>query len=772
MNNVSKTKVAIGYALLLIALILSLLFVRREMTTLMNTGEQDVEWADSLLELVREKDSNTIDLLRLVSEANRNVISANELEQLLASHDTIRLPRKVQRRITTQSDTVIQQTERKSFFRRLGEVFNPPEQDTAIHIITTTELTTDTIVARDDRFDSLQQHLRAVAQKQEQANAAAQRYRKNLQRINSRLTARIDTLVKQYETNTLTEAHEQAQKQEAVRLRSARMIGATAIAALLLAATFLAIIGRDITRSNRYRHQLEEARKRAEDLLATREKMMLTITHDFKAPLGSIMGYADLLSRLTVDERQRFYLQSMKTSSQHLLKLVVELLQFHRLDLNKAEVTEVVFVPSQLIEETCISFEPMAAAKGLKLRRDIAPALQNNFTCDPLHLRQIIDNLLSNAVKFTEHGNITLTARYENGKLLLQVSDTGKGMAPADRERIFHDFTRLPEAQGKEGFGLGLSIVRRLIALLQGDISVQSTPGKGSTFTVHIPMRIAPVSKTPAQQGNADTTPLHTELRNIRVLLIDDDRIQLQLTTAMLNQSGISSTACLQVDELLEALRTEHYTTVLTDVQMPAINGFDLVQLLRASNIPQARTIPIIAVTARSDMQRADFIKHGFAGCLFKPFTTTELLTEIGANAHSSKKESETNSDTQEAGNLYNFSALTTFAGNDKAAAQAILDNFITETKLNVARMQQALSERNITEIASIAHKMIPLFKLTGPDRLVQLLGTLELAGRQQTDNRQNLQSDIPGPQDKLKDIVDDATECIQDIVNAAENLL
>ena len=334
-----------------------------------------------------------------------------------------------------------------------------------------------------------------------------------------------------------------------------------------------------------------------------------------------------------------------------------------------------------------------------------------------MHLRQIIENLLSNAVKFTEHGNVTLTARYENGKLFLQVSDTGKGMAPADRERIFHDFTRLPEAQGKEGFGLGLSIVRRLIALLQGDISVQSSPDKGSTFT---------------------TTPLRSESRNIRVLLIDDDQIQLQLTTAMLNQSAISSTACLQVDELLEALRTEQYTTVLTDVQMPAINGFDLVQLLRASNIPQARTIPIIAVTARSDMQRADFIKHGFAGCLFKPFTTSELLTEIGADAHASQKENETNNHTQEAGNLYNFSALTTFAGNDKAAAQAILDNFIAETKHNIARMQQALAERNITEIASIAHKMLPLFKLTGPNRLVQLLSMLELAGRQQTDNQPN----------------------------------
>ena len=641
-NNVSRTKVALGYALLLGALVLSLLLVRREMETLMQAEDHDVQWADSLLRLVREKDENTLSLLRTLSRAQKGLVSAAELESLLTVRDTvvIRQPR-VQHRVVTQQDTIVTPTRRKGFFRRLGEAFSPPKADTAIRVRTSTEYTidtipyiyTDTLVHRDD---TLQQQLLAAARRQEEANALAQRQRRALQNIDRRLTARIDTLVRQYERNTLAEARAEAQRQALARQHSARIIGSIAAISTVLAAIFLALIGRDITRSNRYRRELEQARRRAEDLLATRERMMLAITHDFKAPLGSIIGYADLLSRLTVDERQRFYLDNMKTSSTHLLRLVTDLLDFHRLDLHKAEVHRVAFHPARLLDEIRVSFQPLADAKGLALACDIAPTLEAAYISDPLRLRQIIGNLLSNAIKFTDHGTVTLSADYVERRLVLAVADTGRGMPPADRDRIFQEFTRLPGAQGKEGFGLGLSIVRMLVQLLEGDILVDSVPGKGSTFTVRIP--IYPVTTQPKAIGTApmppapdstDATPA-TATTALHVLLIDDDRIQLQLTTAMLTQSGLSATPCLQVDELLDALRHSAFDVLLTDVQMPAINGFDLLRLLRASNIPQAQAIPVIAVTARSDMQREDFTAHGFSGCLHKPFTVQELLTEIG----------------------------------------------------------------------------------------------------------------------------------------------
>lgn len=501
---------------------------------------------------------------------------------------------------------------------------------------------------------------------------------------------------------------------------------------------------RDITRSNRYRRQLEEANKRAEDLLVAREKLMLAITHDFKAPLGSIMGYTELLSRLTEDERQRFYLDNMKSSSEHLLKLVSDLLDFHRLDLNKAEVNRIVFNPAQLFEEIRVCFEPLTAAKGLVLQCHIAPELSEKYISDPLRIQQIVNNLLSNAVKFTQQGKITLTVGYNASKLTIAVADTGKGMASEDRERIFQEFTRLPGAQGEEGFGLGLSIVHKLVLLLEGTIDVQSTLGKGSCFTVVLPL--FPVGKSIVENKpfgsrikkpskDTDVSPEETDavpaMKVIRVLLIDDDKIQLNLTAAMLKQHNIDAVCCEQLEELIEQLRSSTFDVLLTDIQMPAINGFDLVKLLRASNIPQARNIPVIAVTARSEMDEKALHEHGFAGCLHKPFTVKELLVTLNEGQMSADEAHITHdmqliADALPEDTLFNFSALTAFSEDDPEAACSIIRTFIEETGKNADRMQQALTDREVDGIAAMAHKLLPLFTLIGASESVASLRWLE----------------------------------------------
>lgn len=746
MNSVSKVKVILGYALLLIVMFFSLLFVHREMENLMLSDDRDMQWTDSLLSLIREKDTNTITMLRTLSEASDSMISTSEIEHIIATQDSVVTQQRVQHRIITHRDTVVTRPRKKGFLRRLGEVFVPPKKDTAIQVKTSLEFATDTVIEPYNPTDSLHEKLRAAARQKKAVNTVVQRRKRNLQQLDHILTARIDSLLKHYEEETLQRAREETEYQQAVRRRSASIIGGIAVGAVLLSTFFLIIIGRDITRSNRYRRELEEARRRAEELLATREKLMLAITHDFKAPLGSIMGYADLLARLTVDERQRFYLDNMKTSSEHLLKLVVDLLDFHRLDLNKAEINRVTFHPARLLEEIHVSFEPLTSAKGLELLCDIAPELGGTFISDPLRLRQIINNLLSNAVKFTDRGSITLSASYQDRRLVVSIKDTGKGMDPADRERIFQEFTRLPGAQGKEGFGLGLSIVRMLVQLLEGEIEVDSVPDKGSTFTLRVPiypvarrdeeieMKDAETDCDIAVQSDSSFSTPNSSSR--RILLIDDDRIQLTLTAAMLRQSGIESVCCLLLDELLDALRTDTFDVLLTDVQMPAINGFDLLSLLRASNLPQAQTIPVIAVTARSDMKREEFTAHGFAGCLHKPFTVSELLRELENDGENSLANSEANarpngavafpSDTAIPPSSYKFEALTAFSADDPAAARSILESFVNETRLNADRLQRAVDEEDVAELSAVAHKMIPLFTLIGATGLVALLKKLE----------------------------------------------
>ena len=748
MNNVSKKKIAAGYVVLLAVLLYSLFFVHREMENLMSSDNSDILRTDSLIGLLREKDANTVRLLRTLSEANDSMISAREVEQIIAEQDTIITQQRVQRRVTARRDTVVTQPKKKGFFRRLGEVFVPPRKDSAIQVQTTLEVATDTVLDAYNPVDSLHAKLRTVARQKKATNSVIQRRKRTLQRLDHALSARIDSLLKGYEQETLLRAREEAEYQKAVRHRSATIISGIAAGAVVLSVIFLVMIWRDVTRSNRYRRQLEEANRFAEELLASREKLMLAITHDFKAPLGSIMGYADLLSRLTVDGRQRFYLDNMKTSSEHLLKLVTDLLDFHRLDLHKAEINRVTFHPARLLEEIYVSFEPLTSAKGLSLKCEIDPELKGTFISDPLRLRQIVNNLLSNAVKFTSEGGITLTASFvpkgdpafSGNHLKLSVIDTGKGMEPGDRERIFQEFTRLPGAQGEEGFGLGLSIVRMLVQLLEGRIEVDSVLGKGSTFTLRIPLYPVALNDTSEvnEQNNANSSSLPAQTSALHILLIDDDRIQLTLTSAMLAQSGITSVSCLQLDELLEALRTDTFDVLLTDVQMPAMNGFDLLNLLRASNIPQAKTIPVIAVTARSDMQREEFLKHGFAGSLHKPFMVNELFAELDIEKretglvtpqnHVEMDAVQTDRIATEAVpvSALNFSALTAFSGDDPDAAKSILESFVTETRLNADRLRQALDAEDTDGIAAMGHKMLPLFTLLGADELVALLKELE----------------------------------------------
>lgn len=733
-SRTTKVKVTVGYILLLAVLLFSLFFVRREVERLSAFDDQQDLRTDSLLVLLREKDHNTLRMLRLLSEetGDGNVLSAGEIEEIIAGQDSVVTQQRVQHRVITRRDSILTKPKKKGFFKRLAEAFVPSKTDTAVLVNTAVELATDTVFEAYNPADSLHEKLRAASRQKMQQKKVTHRSSGRYRRLDVQLTARIDSLIKDNEQVTANRARQEAEAQQDVRRRSTQTLGAIAVGAVLLSGIFLILIWRDITRSNRYRKQLEEAHRRMAELLEAREKLMLAITHDFKAPLGSIIGYADLLSNLTTDHRQQFYLDNMKGSSRHLLKLVSDLLDFHRLDLNKADVNRITFNPAQLLEEIHVSFQPLTAAKGLALHCRVDAALDGRFVSDPLWVRQIVTNILSNAVKFTTEGEIRLDVSYAASRMRIAVADTGKGMAPGDRERIFQEFTRLPGAQGEEGFGLGLSIVHKLVQLLEGKIEVESTLGEGSSFIITLPLYPVAARKEAADSasGEISSPPDEPKVSLKSVLLIDDDRIQLTLTAAMLQQQGINATCCQQLEELTEQLRLHTFDVLLTDVQMPAINGFDLLKLLRASNLPQAQTIPVIAVTARSEMEMKDFEQHGFAGCLHKPFSVKELLLTVNGERLTINESPIIASEGRSPFIVHRspllFSALTAFSEGDEAAAKEILRSFVEETGKNKARMEAALDAEDMEGIAAMAHKLLPLLTLIGAHETAELLTFLE----------------------------------------------
>lgn len=722
-DRFTKIKVAVGYIALLSILFFALWFIDRELDNLSRLDSKQITASDSLLLLIREKDQHTIQTLQELTEANVDLLDTIALQRLLSKpvKKVVAQPR-VQHKVVESKDSLIAPVRKKGFLQRVAEVF-APSKDSTIVLNSSMMHYTDTLLERyrisSEAEEQLTEQVKELNRRRIAAYKQITKSNRRLRVMNEKLTAQIDSLVRSYELEAEDEQIRESQILQETRRRSIYLIVTLAVGAIILAIFFVIIIWLDITRSRRYRRELEAAKAHAEELLLTREKLMLTITHDFKAPLGSIIGYIELLSRLVTDKREKFYLDNMKGSSEHLLKLVNDLLDFHRLDLNKVEVQQVSFNPSKLFEDVKVSFEPLAKEKGLQLGYEADRSLNQNYLGDPLRIRQIVINLLSNAIKFTPKGNVWLKVGCKGEKLVIEVKDTGKGMSPEDKERIFQEFSRLPDAQGEEGFGLGLSIVHKLIHLMDGTIDVKSRAGAGSTFTVTLP--VGTVSATNETEGMPEAAEEEAaQLSTLRVLLIDDDNIQLNLTAAMLRQKGISAVCCLQLEELIEYLRRETFDLLLTDLQMPGINGIDLVKLLRASNIPQAQTIPIVAVTARTKMREQELADYGFAACLNKPFSIAELMAVVSGNALLPSERTD-----REMHEL-DLSALTAFSEGDQEASNSIILSFISETRKNLKILSEGLAAEDAVSIANIAHKMLPLFTLIHASEVVQLLSSLE----------------------------------------------
>lgn len=676
--------------------------------------------------LLQQKEINMMAVLRTMDAANNDQLYQQNIERILKQQDLLVKQQKVQRKLIIKQDSVLTKHKKKGFFKRVAEVFAPDKEEITKVLSNSRELSSDTLLQAYNPADTVAGIFREIqseiTNKQHKIQNLMKSKAMKLQESNLTLNGKIDQLIRNFEQEEMNRSIHKLEHQHNIKQRAMQTIVGIAILSVLLAACLLFIIWRDLTRSNMYRKELEIARQRAEELLRSREKLMLTITHDFKAPLGSIMGYTDLLARLTEDERQIFYLSNMKSSSEHLLRLVNDLLDFHRLESNKMEVHTIAFNPAQLFDEIKVSFDPLAQSKGLALNYECSSALKNNFYGDPLRIRQIANNLLSNALKFTQKGEITFSASLDTSILVISVRDTGKGMSNTELQQIFEEFTRLSSAHGEEGFGLGLSITQKLVNLLSGNIEVESEREKGSIFTVHIPLERA--KEDEKTQPKKEQQPTLVAPHQLSILMIDDDRIQLELTAAMLQQQGIKTICCQQPDELFEQLRKGEFTHLLTDVQMPTMNGFELLQLLRMSHIPQAKSIPVIAVTARSDMKREAFIQKGFMDVLHKPFSATELYAVIGqspcltAPTTTHKKEDDTFK--------YNFSALTLLCNEDKESEKAIINSFIEETEKNRIALANALQNKDAKSITDLAHKLLPLFTLIEASTCLPSLTWLE----------------------------------------------
>jgi len=675
---------------------------------------QDIDTIDVLLEIKRQ---NTIELFNRWNELNSALLNNKEVKIDLSDMIQTQIERQDQTEV--RDSVVVIPRPRRGLFRRLAEAFNPDRVDTTVVVNTKSIAQSDTLLNVYNPSDTISAVINRIQTKafNERRELSAQLYRKASElRYNADLiNSRINQILRNIEDEELANTIEHIENKDALYEQVSRFLGTVSIVAILLLLFFSVIISRDIARKRYLSQQLEKAKLYAEDLLHKREQLMLTISHDIRAPMASILGHIELMMRDKPDEHQRYYLDNMTTSSKHILQLVNDLLDSYSIESGKLDIKKSAFSVKVLSDDIFTSFKPLAEAKGLQfeLVRDDTN-MESNYSGDSLRIRQVVGNLLTNAIKFTSKGKVSLIVSVTDNVLLLSVKDTGHGIAEEDLENVFGEFTRLKKDSKKEGFGLGLAITLKLVKLMDGELTLNSVVGEGSEFTMTLPLEETESLVDNNSEQREDKIESLSELigREVKCLLVDDDLLQLAFMEEYLKQSGLQIETCTDSNKVLDIIGKVKYDIIISDISMPGLDGFELVKQIRSSGILGTDKIPVLAMSADiAEEKKAEYLSAGFSGCLnkLKISGLIALLKDLLAKT------------------LHlDLSSVADFAGNDKDALHSILNTFREETEKNMVLMDEALAENNREQVAKIAHKMIPVFSMIGASITVQNLRVLE----------------------------------------------
>lgn len=515
------------------------------------------------------------------------------------------------------------------------------------------------------------------------------------------------------------------EKRNDILNRSINILSFAAIAAFVLVVLFSILILNDFWKTQRYRKQLEKSNEYTSSLLKSREQLMHMVSHDLRSPLSTISGYSELLQKSEHSSKNSNYLKHIQSASKYMAQLVEGLLEFSKLEGGKIEIEDKPFDLNALMKETCESLKAVHLEKPIKMVMVFDPKFNKIILSDPFRIRQILHNLVGNAFKFTQKGNITISSKLSNGGAQtfahITVTDTGIGISTEKQEEIFNEFTQVHKDEGQKahGFGLGLAITKKLVGLLNGTLTLQSSPGKGSTFEVKIPIRFS------ENQEIIAPVPTKSDLMPLMAVVVDDDASLRQLITEVLRQKGIASHVFENGKTALEGLKGLTYDFIITDIQLPKMNGFHFMEMVK--NLPDYKGQPIIAVTGRTEMKAAHYKESGFATVVFKPFGPDKLLdaiTQLFPKAKASGTQK--NLADIEKTELFDTSSISGFLDDDPEAMHSILMTFLADTKANIVQMKNAKKIGDIKTINDLSHRMLGMFKQLEINSVVPFLEKFE----------------------------------------------
>ena len=760
-NNI-PIKVALGYSAIAIIMILAISLVYSNTKSIIAVNEASRDYiqkrsaADSTISsLLKEEQKNLKQLSDVMAgKPNKNYLH-DKVKSLNAGKDSILVHSKAPQTHEAKKTTVEVLKTRKGFFRRLADAFKKEHAETLSVKQDSNRAVIDSVTTPVNVAGNVANILEQIDRKEK---VETQDHKQNINRemeelkmVSAKLALRSAkhlSDVHQREKDAMQESISKAMEARKHLLWQMELL---AIVAFLAIVVMIWLIWRDAKKERIYQENLEAANEEIQRIMNQRERLLLTITHDIKAPAASISGFIDLMKDYVSNPQGIECLQNIKNSAAHLSHLVASLLDYHQLENGLMKVQPTSFSPAQLVAESVEGMRLRAEEKGLEISFECkmkgmgtsdssdSPMKKEFFRADAFRIRQILDNLVSNAIKYTDQGSVTIQAQVSKvmGKpmLTLSVKDTGKGMTNEEKQKVFHAFTRLKSAQGIEGTGLGLSITQELVSLLGGEIILHSTQGKGSTFIVTIPVEPAPKEETqnknqtgvgddkaldsnPEEKENDSASHLVSEEKkkpefaNHKILILDDDKLQLQLLQEMLRRI-VGDTwqvfACNHVMDALTTLHNEQPALMLMDIEMPEMNGMDMITHINHTQMT------VVAMTAHDTSILEQLQKAGFDDCLFKPFSMEKLSDILGID---SQPQLDAQSETPSQPDLSSqqkskpqFNSLLAFAGGDEEAAKEILDTVKQELAAHLENLKEAVEEESLStdRIGKAAHKLLPI---------------------------------------------------------------
>ena len=726
-NNI-PLKVALGYCIIAIIMILAISLVYSNTKSIIAINEASREYikkkdaADSTMtSLLKEEQKN----LKQLSDAMAGKSTSNYLQDKVKSlntgKDSIVVHSKAPQTHEAKKTTVEVMKTRRGFFRRLADAFKKEHAETLSIKQDSNRAIIDSITTPVNVAENVANILDQIDKKEKVATQdhkeSINKEMEDLKIVSTKLALRSAKQLSDVHQRERDSMQKAINKAMAARKQLLWQIGLLTLVTLLAIIVMIWFIWRDARKERIYRENLEAANEEIQRIMNQRERLLLTITHDIKAPAASISGFIDLMKEYVTEAQGMECLQNIKNSAAHLSRLVASLLDYHQLENGLMKVQPVSFSPAQLVKESVEGMRLRAKEKGLSISYEMTMGMKKEanqenetdkelFLADAFRIRQILDNLVSNAIKYTDHGSVNIEARVSKimGKLTLTLSvqDTGKGMTDEEKQKVFQAFTRLKSAQGIEGTGLGLSITQELVSLLGGEILLRSTLGKGSSFIVTLPIEPAPkddsqedIKQTSDHQEAKDSDnkkKAQQEFANHKVLILDDDKLQLQLLQEMLRRIAGDSWqvfACNHVIDALTILHNEQPALMLMDIEMPEMNGTEMITHINHTNMT------VIAMTAHDTSIREQLIKAGFDDCLFKPFSMEKLSAILGIDSEPQS----------------HFDALLAFAEDDEEAAKEILNTVKQELAEHLKNLKEAMEEDSlfIDKIGKAAHKLLPI---------------------------------------------------------------